>query len=206
MSKAANSISKIIACLIVVMIVLGAAGVLVYFLSRPTGMYVMYGDEVLSSGNGGVVIPFNGTDITFSIKNTDGWGVYSVQDCVVKIVPIVSPEKDFEFTVEGEDSPRLFSMETDYTAGFLSSYDDEKITVSAEGEFSICPRTDLMKAILSRAFGRKKITVDESILASSFPYFAISVTSPDGENTLLIPLLGTVPVTGVELDKTEVIL
>lgn len=204
-SKGVNAVAKLITWLIVVMLVLGFAGVLVYLLTRPEGMYVRYGEEVITGDNAGIMVAFDGEDMTFTICNSDGWGVYSVEDCTVKVVPNVNAEHDFEFTVSGESSARLFSLESDFTAAFLCSEDSERITVSENGEFRIAADSYDMKVLLEKIFGEGQVEMSEAISAADYPYFALSITSPDGNDTLKIPLLSFVPVESVELDQTEVI-
>ena len=49
------------------------------------------------------------------------------------------------------------------------------------------------------------ITLDGEYLISIYPYIALSVTSPDGGQSLTIPLLFKVGVEGIELDKDGII-
>ena len=82
------------------MLILGIVGVCAYFLVRPKGIYLRYGDKIVTEKTGGIVIP-QAEEITLTIKNDNGFGSYSVTDCVVTIIPNVDKAHAFSVTVEG---------------------------------------------------------------------------------------------------------
>ena len=104
MSKAGggmNTVTKIIVWVLVVLLLLGAAGALYYLLSRPAtpqGMYIRYGDTVIADSGESIELFGDGGDIaTFVIEKPDGWGAYSVEYCTVTVVPYAGENQNFEF-------------------------------------------------------------------------------------------------------------
>ena len=204
-----NIFVKILTAIIVVLLILGIVGGLVYFLNRPQGLYVeyngvIYGDTVLDTSSGGLTVDY-GSTATFKVCNSDGWGVYSVQDCTVKIVPNVDETHDFEFTVEGDSKPSEYSGESDLTAAFVENYDGNGLPIAEDGTFTLTADKKDVADILEAVHG-KSITLDGEYLTSIYPYIALSVTSPDGGQSLTIPLLFKVGVEGIELDEDGIIL
>lgn len=201
-----NAFAKAVSFVIVIAIILGVAGVVAYLFIRPQGMYVRYGNEFIAHDNNGIRFAFDGSDIVFKIENSEGWGAYNVSACNVKIVPNVNAERDFKFVLTSDNSEKLFSAEKEYTKAFLSSRDSEYITVSESGEFAISVKSIFMKDILTSIYGEVAMSETEEYATWVFPYFAISVTSPDEKYNLKIPFTALVNVEGVELDKSEVVL
>ena len=163
----------------------------------------MYKRQALGSSTGGITVSY-GETATFTIGNSDGWGVYSVQDCTVKIVPNVDETHDFEFTGEGDSKPSEYSGESDLTAAFVENYDGNGLPIAEDGTFTLTADKKDVSDILEAVHG-KSITLDGEYLTSVYPYIALSVTSPDGGQTLTVPLLFAVGVEGIELDKDGII-
>ena len=203
-----NIFVEMLTAIIVVLLILGIVGGLLYLLNRPQGLYIeydgtAYGNTLLGSSTGGIDVPYNGT-ATFKVCNSDGWGVYSVQDCTVKIVPNVDDTHDFEYTVEGNAKPSVYSGEADLTAAFCDDYDGRGLPIAAGGSCTITGGKVSVGGILEVGDGQT-ITLDGEYLTSVYPYIALSVTSPDGGQTLTVPLLFAVGVEGIELDKDGII-
>ena len=204
-----NIFVKILTAIIVVLLILGIIGGVMYLLNRPQGLYIeydgtAYGNTLLGSSTGGIDVPYNGT-APFKVCNSDGWGVYSVQDCIVKIVPNVDETHNFEFTVEGDSKPSEYSGESDLTAAFVENYDGNGLPIAEDGTFTLTADKKDVLDILEAVHG-KSITLDGEYLTSVYPYIALSVTSPDGGQSLTIPLLFKVGVEGIELDEDGIIL
>ena len=199
---------KILTVIIVVLLILGIVGGLVYFLNRPQGLYVeyngvIYGDTVLDTSSGGLTVDY-GSTATFKVCNSDGWGVYSVQDCTVKIVPNVDETHDFEFTVEGDSKPSEYSGESDLTAAFVENYDGNGLPIAEDGTFTITANLKSVKDILEIVYG-KSIVIDGQYYLYRYPYVALSVISPDGEQNLTVPLLFGALVEGINIDMEGVV-
>ena len=113
-----NRISRAITYIVVVLLLLGIVGVCVNLITRPNGIYLRYGDTVVTDKTGGITVPYDET-ITLKIENSEDWGAYSVTDCTVTIVPNVDDSHDFDFTVDGNTKLSAFSVEKDLTAAFV---------------------------------------------------------------------------------------
>ena len=176
---------------------------LIHFLNAPQGLYIeyngtVYGNTVLGSSTGGISVPYN-SSVTFTIGNSDDWGVYSVQDCIVNIVPNVDNTHDVEFTVGGHYKSSLYSAEADLSTAFCYDYDGKSIPVSSDGTFTITTVKESITELLNAVYP-EGVTVDGEYLLSDYPYVAILITSPDESDTLYIPLRYSVGVDTVDID------
>ena len=199
--------------LIALVIVLGFFGVIavVNYLFTDTqgqdGMYIEYAGVTYGSADSadGITISYSET-VTFTIGNTDGWGNYSVEDCTVQIVPNLDDDHNFEFTVSGNHKSSVYSSVRDVTAAF--SVDGDSIAVSSSGEFSILISSCDMADILGAVYGELE-AIDGDYYIYDYPYIAISVTSPDGSDTITIPLIvdiDSIVVERLEFDVEGIIL
>lgn len=198
--QAVNVFSRIVSAVLILLLLVG---VIRYF-NRPTGFYLTYGESNIQSDNSGIFVPFNGTE-TFIINNTDGFGTYSVTDCCVKIIPNVDDIHDFEFTVDGNEKPSIFSSEKDLTAAFVDNYDGKGLQISSDGSFTISITQKYVSDILQSVYGGKAITVNEKYSVAEYPYIALSVTSPDNKQNITVPLRWYVAVDSIKFDKTQIV-
>ena len=209
--KGLNTFTKILTVILAVLLVIGLCGGLVYLLKRPQGIYIVYdgvqyGNSVVGSSSAGISVE-RADSVEFRIGNSQDWGAYSADDCIVKIVPNVDETHDFEFTVSGEDKPYLYSAIEDLSAAFCKGYDGNGIPVSSDGVFTISADYIYLKDMLSAVYG-DEITPDDELAFADYPYIAISVTPPDGSEPLVFPLLlvGEIEVEGIHFDKDGVVL
>ena len=82
MSKAGtvtNNLVKIIAYILLVLMVAALAGGLIYYFTRPQGMYVSFGEDIISESTDIAIQP-DGTQNVFTIASNEGFGSYSVSD------------------------------------------------------------------------------------------------------------------------------
>ncbi len=207
MGKFKTFLKVLLTLAILVAVVFGVLW-LINFFSVPQGLSVSYngiayGNTVLGSSTGGILLPYEQT-ATFTLNNTDGWGVYSVQDCVVKVVPNVDDAHDFEFTVGDDSRPYVFCGEKDLTAAFCDNYDGNGLPISSDGTFSLIMSgrtvTDVLNAVYTEG-----VTMDGEYLLSDYPYVALSVTSPDNRELLHIPLRFEVCLGSVDFDKDGIV-
>ena len=198
-----SRISRVIAYIALVLLLLGIVGVCVGLLTRPNGIYIRYGNTVVTDKTGGIIAPYDET-ITLKIENSEDWGAYSVTDCTVTIVPNVDNAHDFDFTVDGNTKPPAFSVEKDLTAAFVEDYDGKGLNISADGKFLFKHSRKTVAEILSAVYGGKTIAVD-NYEPSKYPYIAIKIVSPDGKQTLTVPVLLHIAVDGVTLNPNEVV-
>ena len=207
MSKAGtvtNNLVKIIAYILLVLMVAALAGGLIYYFTRPQGMYVSFGEDIISESTDIAIQP-DGTQNVFTIASNEGFGSYSVSE---KIVPNVDEAHDFDFMLSGEVSPYLYGAESDLSAAFVEEYDGNGIKVASDGSFIVSTDKMTMTEILKAVYPDKTITLDKEISDIEFgqyPYFAISVTSPDGSETMRIPFRYYFEVVGIELDKEVIV-
>lgn len=196
--------SRVISYLLVVLLLLGIVGACAYLLTKPNGIYLRYDDKIVTDKTSGLVIPYKAT-ATFKIENSEDWGAYSVTDCTVKIVPSADESHDFDFTVGDDSRPAAFTKEKDLSGAFVENYNGKGITVSENGEFTILCSYKSVSEILQAVYGEKEIHAEADGNLLEYPYIAIKVTSPDGKQTLTVPLLLYGVVTGIELNPSEVI-
>ena len=196
--------SRVISYLLVVLLLLGIVGAGAYLFTRSNGIYLRYDGKIVTDKTSGIVIPYKAT-ATFKIENSEDWGAYSVTDCTVKIVPNADESHDFDFTVGDDSRPAAFTKEKDLTGAFVENYNGKGITVSENGEFTILFSYKSVSEILQAVYGEKEIHAEADGNLLEYPYIAIKVTSPDGKQTLTVPLLLYGVVTGIELNPSEVI-
>ena len=196
--------SRVISYLLVVLLLLGIVGAGAYLLTKPNRIYLRYDAKIVTDKTSGIVIPYKAT-ATFKIENSEDWGAYSVTDCTVKIVPNADESHDFDFTVGDDSRPAAFTKEKDLTGAFVENYNGKGITVSENGEFTILCSYKSVSEILQAVYGEKEIHAEADGNLLEYPYIAIKVTSPDGKQTLTVPLLLYGVVTGIELNPSEVI-
>ncbi len=198
---AINRISRAITFIVVVLLLLGIVGVCIHLFNRPNGIYLRYGDTVITDKTSGITVP-QGESITLRIDNSEDWGAYSVTDCTVTIVPNVDSAHDFDFTVDGDSSS--FSGEKDFTAAFTDDYNGKGLMISADGDFTIKYSARTVSEMLKIVKG-EEITLESDYALSAYPYVAIQVVSPDGKQKVTVPLLLYISVDGVTVAPDEVI-
>lgn len=212
MSKAGggmNTVTKIIVWVLVVLLLLGAAGALYYLLSRPAspqGMYIRYGDTVIADSGESIELFSDGGDVaTFVIEKPDGWGAYSVEYCTVTVVPYAGENQDFEFTVADEEMPYSFNNETDFTSAFAG--ENGFVSVNSDGTFELHFTHKNMTAILETIYGEGQVVLLQSADISAYPYFALRVVSASGDEVLVIPFRCgyTSDVSGIILDFSLIV-
>lgn len=76
--------------------------------------------------------------------------------------------------------------------------------ISADGDFTIRYSARTVSEMLKTVNG-KEITIENDYYLSAYPYVAIQVVSPDGKQTLTVPLLLYISVDGVTMNPNEVI-
>lgn len=202
-----SEVAKILTYLLIVIMITAIIAGLISYLSAPKGMYLNYGDTVVKE-NTDVAIMADGSDNVFKVANTEGFGSYTVADCIVKVVPNVDEQHDFEFTIDGDETVSKFSSEKDLTSAFCKDYSGNGIKIASDGTFVLSTEKVSMIEILQTVYEGKKVILDQDIKDVEFgqyPYFALSVTSPDGKQNLEIPFRYYYDVVGVELDKEVIV-
>ena len=114
-----NAVAKVIGYILLVLVVVGVIGVIVYFTGGFTSDFKTFyvsvdGKDVLTSAGG--YKTSQEMPLTVDVKYTFGSAGGDVSGYSVKIVPHVVEGKDFDFTLD--DQVYSFQAETDLTAGF----------------------------------------------------------------------------------------
>lgn len=214
MSKAGggmNTVTKIILWVLVVLLLLGAAGALYYLFSRPVlpqGMYIRYGDTVIADSGESIELFSDGGDVaTFAIEKSDGWGAYSVVDCTVTVIPYAGENQNFKFFVAGEEMPYSFNSETDFTSAFAG--EKGSVSVNSDGTFELFFNHKDMFSILETIYGQGQVILSQPANISAYPYFALRIVSASGDEVLVVPFrcayeVPSVDISGISLDKDVV--
>lgn len=169
-SGAGNAIGKIIAYILVVLLVLGLAGVVVYFVTKDEGIsfYVDFNGERYYSGiSEADLLLADGETYSFSVKSLTGNSVdYSVSVSS-------NSERNFAFVYNGEFEDFYVKDDTennDYSAVF----DLQK----SEGSFSITiPKDFTVEQAVKLKYGGDVQLQEE--LKFGYPYFLITVVSDE---------------------------
>ena len=205
-----NTVTKIILWVLVVLLLLGAAGALYYLFSRPAtpqGMYIRYGDTVIADRGESIELFSDGGNVaTFVIEKPDGWGAYSVEYCTVSVIPYAGENQNFEFFVAGEEVPYSFNNETDFTVAFAG--ENGSISVNSDGTFELHFKHKNMTAILETIYGQDHVALSQSVDISAYPYFALRVVSASGDEVLIIPFRCAYmsSVSGVTVDPPSIVI
>lgn len=204
-NSAISTFAKVLSAILLILLILGIAGGVIYYFTRPQGLYLRMDKSVITD-NSDVAIEHSGEENYFTIGHSNGFGSYSVSDCVVKVVPNADENHNFTFTVNGEESS--YGAESDISAAFCKDYDGKSIPVKSDGSFSIATDKMTMTEILQAVYPDKQVTMTDEIGNTNFgkyPYFALYVVSPDGKESVTIPFRYYFEVVGVELDKEAII-
>ncbi len=168
---------KVITYILVVLLVLGIAGMAAYFVLRSQGVtfYVVYdGERYLANGDGGSLELLNGETNTFSVKSLTGGEVnYSV-----KVTS--NGANNFSFTTGGEIWYLWNDDETkdDYTDIFEVEKSADSFTITIPADFSV-------EKAVEEKFDGEVVLQDESDIQNDLCYFVL-IVSVD-ESTVCLP-------------------
>lgn len=185
---------RVITYLLVVLLVLGVAGVIVYFVAKEEGAdyYVEYGGEkYLGNAEGGKLDIVSGNEYRFEVKSLTGENV----NFDVKVTS--NPANNFEYTVDGKLCVWNGSDEkaNDYTDIFNVQKDETGFTMRVPKQFSIY---DILQA---KYPGQ---TVDSASLAlDAKDYFLLTVNV--GESSVAFWFGTNVATMGITLDPSEIV-
>ena len=180
MSKAngvLGAVGKVITYILVVLLVLGIAGMVTYSVLRSQGVtfYVEYnGERYIANGDGGSLALLNGETHTFSVKSlTDGEVNYSV-----KVTS--NGANNFSFTTNGEIWYLWNDDETkdDYTDIFEVEKSADSFTITIPADFSV-------EKAVEEKFDGEIVLQDESDIQNDLCYFVL-IVSVD-ESTVCLP-------------------
>lgn len=190
-----KTISKIVAYVLVLLVVVATIGLIVRFTGGFTSDFKTFyvtvdGKDVLTTSGGYLASPEKPLKVDvkyiFNSAGNDASG-YSV-----KVAPHVVEGKDFDFTLD--DQVYSFQAETDLTAGFDIQREESSFTVAPKGKV-----TEVLQAIYPNN------TIGDCDGKSYEDMYALIVTSYNGEQSVTLYFTLPEDVSGVELDKEQII-
>lgn len=190
-----KTISKIVAYVLVLLVVVATIGLIVRFTGGLTSDFKTFyvtvdGKDVLTTSGGYLSSPEKPLKVDvkyiFNSAGEDASG-YSV-----KVVPHVVEGKDFDFTLD--DQVYSFQAETDLTAGFDIQREESSFTVAPKGKV-----TEVLQAVYPNN------TIGDCDGKSYQDKYALIVTSYNGEQSVTLYFTLPEDVSGVELDKEQII-
>ena len=198
----AKKVASIIAYVLILLLIIGViAFVAVYtrgFTSDFATFYVEYAEEKIFGASEPKTLTAD-TEQRFEVKYT--FGAFASKDNTdysVAVKPYISDNTSFTYRLDGEDQTFKGDAETDFSEYFG--------VVKNEGYFTVfIPYETDMQACLQSVHEGKTVTVDESIDMTALPYFAIEVTSYNGESTVRIPFIVYKSTDGIIVDPCEII-
>lgn len=196
MSKAGggmNTVTKIIVWVLVVLLLLGAAGVIVGYVLQNEGVsfYVEYNGERYFSSVSEADLSFEMCDTyTFDVKSLTGESVdYSVS-------VLSNSEHIISFTFNGENHNSYVEGDNDnndYSSVFGLRKDNDGFSITLPQGFSV------VEAIKAKYGGEVELQGE----LQAVPYFVIVVSS--GENTLNLYFSFGENVTGITVDTPSIV-
>lgn len=190
-----KTISKIVAYVLVLLVVVATIGLIVRFTGGFTSDFKTFyvtvdGKDVLTTSGGYLASPEKPLKVDvkyiFNSAGNDASG-YSV-----KVAPHVVEGKDFDFTLD--DQVYSFQAETDLTAGFDIQREESSFTVAPKGKV-----TEVLQAVYPNN------TIGDCDGKSYEDMYALIVTSYNGEQSVTLYFTLPEDVSGVELDKEQII-
>ena len=184
--------AKIIAWVVIVLVLVGSIGAIVYFMGGTLSGYKSFyltvnGDKVLTSAKGyeaTIANPLQ-VEVKYSLED-DAAGDYTV-----KIVPNQLAGKDFDFTLD--DDVYSFQAEKDLTEGFLIEKNGNSFTVTPKGTVN-----DVMAAIYP------SYTVGDISMNAYDNMFLLVVSTEDGESSVSVAFSIPEDIAGVILDPPQI--
>lgn len=191
-----RKLSRIISYIITAVLLIGMIGGAAYMAKIMLGSYdsfsVSYSDDVYIGNVVNKVYTFN-TELTFNVDFDYHKLVVDKQyGYTVKVVPAVSGDDDFEFSIG--DHSYMFSDEQDITSAFN--------VVISEGSFTFVIPGNIAD-VLGVIYGGGEITVPE--LDNDKDYYKLIVTAFDGTE-ISISFKQYSVVTGVILDNDTLVI
>lgn len=190
-----KTISKIVAYVLVLLVVVATIGLIVRFTGGFTSDFKTFyvtvdGKDVLTTSGGYLASPEKPlkVDVKYIFNSAGG----DASGYSVKVVPHVVEGKDFDFTLD--DQVYSFQAETDLTAGFDIQREESSFTVAPKGKV-----TEVLQAVYPNN------TIGDCDSKSYQDMYALIVTSYNGEQSVTLYFTLPEDVSGVELDKEQII-
>ena len=198
--KKKNTAVAVISCVLLVLIVLGAVGLLLRFTNGFTeafkSFYLVHDDEQILNAQNQMVLD-TGKEQSFEVHYT----FESVMDnppngYSVKIVPRATKATDFEFTVDG--NKYLYSGEKDLTKAFGIVEDEDFFTLTIPHDLN-------MRKVLEALYPGQTVTVPDTLDGEEY-YYTLVVTSYNEKSEIRIDFRFYTEVESVTLDQSGIVL
>ena len=179
-TKSGNAVTRIVTYILVVLLVLGVAGMIAYFALRSQGVtyYVEYnGERYFANGDGGSLFLRAGEPHEFFVKSLTGGEV----NYDVKVVS--NSSNNFSFTCNGK--VYQFASTSEESNDYSEVFGLEK---GADGFSLSFPDGFTVEQAVEEKFGGEVLFDEE--LQSDKSYFVISVTSEDSAVNLWFTFSG----------------
>lgn len=195
MSKKTTSIVRVISYLLIVFILVGGIGAIIYFTSGFTTdfttFYVVIDNENVLTNKGGYVVSTD-NPLEVQVKYTlgfanDNLSGYSFDLCA---------KSDVRFDYYVDDYPYYFNGSFDWNKCFNIIYN--------ESSFTITPKGNSLEALLQCLYPGQKIFVsDEELSKISGDLFSLTIYSYNKESSITIDF--SFALQEILLDKTEIV-
>ena len=187
-----SRLGRIIAYVLIISVIIIAIGIISFFTNGFTSDFSTFyvecnGQKITTNASGFVSTKDEPLTVKVHYAFTNDVSGYTV-----KVVPNVIAGKDFDFHL-GEET-YSFQAEKDLTAGFDISYEEDSFTIKPKGGI-----TDILQAIYP------EYVVEECTQYAYENMFTLVVYSYNGESNVTINFSVPERVTGIGIDKTEII-
>ena len=193
MAKGQGKFGKVISYLLILMILIGAIGVLAYFTGGFTTEFKTFsvecnGKTITTSASGFNVTATDPLTVTvkYTFAGEDASG-YSV-----KVIPNALAGKDFDFKLN--DDIYSFQAEKDLTDGFVFECEENSFTMKSKGGL-----TEILQAVYPNK------VVEDCRKHNYENMFTLIVTSYDGEQSVYLHFSVPEQPTGITLDKEVIV-
>lgn len=191
--KKQMNVGKTIAIIVCVLLLVLAVGSIAFFTNGFTSDFKTFyvesdGKRMLADCSN--YIMKQDAENKFVVKYTFGAVNKDISGYTVKIVPNVSHDNDFDFTVDGEIYS--FGAEEDLTKGFDITLNENDFVI--KGNYT-------MQSVLQRLYPEKKVKFNLDDVNNSVDNFTLLVYSYNGEAVVKIGFHNYVAVEGVGLQE-----
>lgn len=188
-------VTKVVMVILMLLIVIGCIGLIMKFTDGFTSDFRTFyltvdGKDIMTESNG-YTLYTNGSmkvDVkyTFDMATTENRG-YSI-----KVVPNIVEGKDFDFILDGY--VYSYQAEKNLTEGFVIDKEDTSFTIKPKGNI-----TDILRAI----YPNNEISDCDD--KSYEDMYSLVVTSYNGKDSVIINFSVIEDITGITLDKEEIV-
>ena len=190
-TSARKSITKFVSILLVLLIAVGAIGLIAKFTGGFTTDFKTFyvsidGKDIVTQASGYSLKKeeFLKVEVKYTFSSPD----QEAQGYVVKVIPNSVEGKDFDFILDGD--VYSFQAEDDLTNGFHIEKEETSFTISPKGNL-----TEILKSVYPNS------TIEDCSQYSYGNMFSLVVTSYNGKSSVVINFTVIEDVAGIGLDK-----